>query len=142
MAHCSPLVEVAASAARVENMDEAVIATELECVFGENPAASDGEKCLASPGAEDTLSEGGSDCENSRTYYFRPLTITTSKIKKIVEKGYFPEGRACEPGDEIVLEPEDDEAVVYEDFSVTDLCMPLHPPWLIFCCISMHNCIS
>jgi hypothetical protein len=37
----------------------------LERAFGENPASSDGEKRLVSPDVEDTLSEGGSDNENS-----------------------------------------------------------------------------
>jgi hypothetical protein len=70
-------------------MDEAVVAVELEHAFGENPAASDGETCLASLDAEDTLSEGGSNNENLRTYYFGQSTITISKIKEMVEKGYF-----------------------------------------------------
>jgi hypothetical protein len=47
----------------VVNIDKVVVAAELEREFGENPVASDGEKCLVSPDAEDTLSEGGSDGE-------------------------------------------------------------------------------
>jgi hypothetical protein len=46
--------------AGVENINEAVVAAELEWVFGENSATSNGEKRLASPDAEDILSEGGS----------------------------------------------------------------------------------
>jgi hypothetical protein len=65
MAHWSPLGEVGASVAEVENMDEAVIAAEVEWVLGENPAAYDGEKRLSSPDTKDPLSEGGSDNENS-----------------------------------------------------------------------------
>jgi hypothetical protein len=42
MACCTPLDEAMTDAARVENVDEAVIAGELERVFGENPATSDG----------------------------------------------------------------------------------------------------
>jgi hypothetical protein len=81
-------------------------------VFRENHVTSDGEKPLASPDVEDSLSEGGSDNENSRTYYFRSSTITIGKIKEMVEKGYFPDGR----GAKTVLEPEDNEAMVYEEF--------------------------
>jgi hypothetical protein len=127
MAHCCPLVEVAASAVGVENMDEAVVAAKLAHAFWENLPASNGEKCLASPDAEDTLSEGGSNSGNSRTYYFGPSTITVDKIKEMVEKCYFLEGRTREPGAETVLEPDNDEVMVYEDFFVTGLRMPPHP---------------
>jgi hypothetical protein len=37
MAHYSPLGEAATAVAEVENINEAAIATELECAFGENP---------------------------------------------------------------------------------------------------------
>jgi hypothetical protein len=79
-------------------------------VHGENPTASDGEDHLASPDAEDALSEGGSGNENSLTYYFRSSTITVGKIKEMVEKGYFLEGGASTPRDEIMPEPDNDEA--------------------------------
>jgi hypothetical protein len=42
MSHHSPLGEAATAAAEVENMEETTIFAELECAFGENPAASDG----------------------------------------------------------------------------------------------------
>jgi hypothetical protein len=64
MAHCSPLGEAATAVAEVENINEVAIATELECAFGENPTAFDGEKRLASPGTGDTLSEGVLDNDN------------------------------------------------------------------------------
>jgi hypothetical protein len=110
----------------VENIDEAVVAAELEPAFEENPAASNGEKHLVSPDTEDTLSEGGLDNENSRTYYFGSLTITIGKIKEMVEKGYFLLGEIHTPGAETVPEPENDEAMVYEEFFVAGLCMPPH----------------
>jgi hypothetical protein len=43
------------------------------------------------------------------------------------EKDYFPKGEACAPGAETVLEPNGDEAIVYEDFFIAGLCMPPHP---------------
>jgi hypothetical protein len=116
MAHCSPLEKVVTGVVEVENIDEAVVADELERAFGENPTTSDGEKRLASPDAVDIMSEGFSMSENSRTYYFRSLTITVGKINKMLEKGYFPKGGARAPGAEIVPEPNNDEVVVYEDF--------------------------
>jgi hypothetical protein len=42
MTHCSPPGEAAATVEEVENIDEAMVAGELERAFGENPAASDG----------------------------------------------------------------------------------------------------
>jgi hypothetical protein len=46
-------------------MDESVVAAELECAFGENPATSNVEQRPVSSDVEDTLSEGGSGNENS-----------------------------------------------------------------------------
>jgi hypothetical protein len=127
MACCSPLDEAAIGMAEVENMDEAIIAVELEHAFEENPVASNVERHPVSSDTEDTLSEGGSGNENSRTYYFGSSTITIGKIKEMVEKGYFPEGGERSPGMETVSEPDDDEAMVYEDFFTAGLCMPPHP---------------
>jgi hypothetical protein len=39
----------------------------------------------------------------------------------MAEKGYFSEGKARAPGAETVPEPDNDEAVVYEDFFVVGL---------------------
>jgi hypothetical protein len=60
-------------------------------------------------------------------HYFGPPTITGGKIKEMVEKGYFAEGEAREPGVKMISKPDGDEAVVYEDFFVAGLRMPLHP---------------
>jgi hypothetical protein len=127
MARCSPLDKVVAGMTEVGNMDEVVVAGELERVFGENPTASDGERRPVSPDAEDILSKGGSGNENLRTYYFGSSTITVSKIKEMVEKGYFLKGGAHTPGAETVPGSENNEVVVYDDFFVTGLCMPPHP---------------
>jgi hypothetical protein len=127
MAHCSPLGEAAANATEVENIDEGAVAAELAHAFEEDHAASDGEKCRASPGVEDTLNEGVSDDANSKMYYFGSSTITVGKIKEMEEKGYFPEDEAHTPRAETVPELNDDEAMVYEDFFVAGLRMPLHP---------------
>jgi hypothetical protein len=104
MAHCSPLDEATIGMAEAENMDEVVVLAELEHAFRENHVASNVEWRPASPDAEDTLSEGGSCNENSQTYYFKSSTITVGKIKEMVEKGYFPEGRARTPGAETMSE--------------------------------------
>jgi hypothetical protein len=127
MARCSPLDEVADGMAEVENMDEAVVAAELERAFGENPIASNVERRPTGSDAEDTLSEGDSGNENSRTYYFGLSTITVDKIKEMVEKCYFLKGGARAPGTKTMSESDDDKIVVYEDFFVAGLRMPPHP---------------
>jgi hypothetical protein len=98
IAHCSPLDEVATGIVEVENMDEVVVAAELERAFRENPTASNVEWRPTSSDVENTLSEGGSGNKNSRTYYFGSTTITIGKIKDMVEKGYFSKGGARASG--------------------------------------------
>jgi hypothetical protein len=126
MSRCSPLGNAAAAAMEVKNMEETTISVELEHAFGENPAATDGERYVASPNAEDDLDEGASDNAKFQTCYFESLTITVGKIKEMEEKGYFLEDEARTPGAKTVPEPNGDEAVVYEDFFITGLRMPPH----------------
>jgi hypothetical protein len=128
MAHCSPLGEFAA-ANEEEVEDPNVVDDPVEMaqeIVGELAGASDGEGPALSVGRADT-SIGASDDENSRMYYIGLSTITRDKIKEMVEKGYFAEGEARELRAETILEPHDDEAVVYEDFFITGLHMPPHP---------------
>jgi hypothetical protein len=54
MSCCSRLGE-SATVAAVENMEEITVSVELEHAFGENPAASDGERYAASPTAKDNV---------------------------------------------------------------------------------------
>jgi hypothetical protein len=82
MAHCSPLGELATIVAKVENIDEVAVAAKLERVFGENHAASDGDKHLASSGTGDTLREGVSDNENLGTHYFGRRPPPSVKLRK------------------------------------------------------------
>jgi hypothetical protein len=42
------------------------------------------------------------------------------------EKGYFLLGEARAPGAKTMPEPNGGEAIVYEDFFIASLCMPLH----------------
>jgi hypothetical protein len=92
---CSPIGEVAAiNVVEAENPNMVDNLMEMARVIGgELPGASDGEgPTLSARGAE--ISTGASDDDNSRTYYFGPSTITRGKIKEMVEKGYFAEGKA------------------------------------------------
>jgi hypothetical protein len=127
MSHCSPLGEVAAAAVRVENMEETTVLAELECAFGGNHVASNGERYATSLNAKDDLTEGASDNAKLRTCYFRSSTNVVRKIKKMEEKGCFLEDEARAPGTETMLEPNGDEAVVYKDFFIAGLRMHPHP---------------
>jgi hypothetical protein len=97
MSRYSPLGEAAAATTEVENMEETMVSTELECTFGENPAFSDGERYAVSPNVEDNLDEGALDNAKLRTCYFESLTITVGKIKEMEERGFFSEGEARTP---------------------------------------------
>jgi hypothetical protein len=46
------------------------------------------------------------------------------------EKGYFVNGEARAPWEEIMLEPDEDKAIMYEDFFITGLRMPPHPTFV------------
>jgi hypothetical protein len=113
MAHCSSLDE-AGRVVGVEDMDEALVAAELERAFGEEPAVS--------PAGEGVLSEGAA----MHTHYFGALAITMGKIKEMEEKGYFAKDEAHASGAKTVSEPHNDEAMVFKDFFVADLRMPPH----------------
>jgi hypothetical protein len=132
MAHCSPLSEiVVANVAEAENPDRVEIAAEATQTIGgdEMPEASNGEGHASSAdGTDNSMGGGASDNESSWTYYFKASTITLGKIKEMVEKGYIAEGEARRsPGVEAIPEPDNNEAIVYEDFFITGLHMPPHP---------------
>jgi hypothetical protein len=117
MSRYGPIGEIAAiNTTEVENLDMVDNPLGMFWVIGgELSGASDGKgPALSAGGAE--ISIGASDDGNSRTYYFGPSTITRGKIKEMVEKGYFAEGEAREPGAETVPKPDDDKAIVYKDF--------------------------
>jgi hypothetical protein len=114
MAHCSSLYK-AGRVMGVEDIDEALVAVELERAFGEEPAVS--------------LAGGGVPSEGAvtHTHYFGASTITVGKIKEMEERGYFTKDEAHASRAKTVPEPRDDEVVVFEYFFVAGLCMPLHP---------------
>jgi hypothetical protein len=49
------------------------------------------------------------------------------RIRQLEALRYFVEGSAHEPGEETVLEPTDDEVVVFEEFFAAVLRMPPRP---------------
>jgi hypothetical protein len=71
--------------------------------------------------------EGDSDeGSHTRSYYFGPLTVTVNCIREMINRGYFVEGSARAPVEETILEPDSDEAVVFEEFFPAGLRMPRH----------------
>jgi hypothetical protein len=89
-------------------------------------ASSDEGHASSGGGTDDSADERASDNENLQTYNFGASTITLGSIKEMVEKWYFADGEARALRIEIVQEPDEDEAVVYEDFFVAILHMSPH----------------
>jgi hypothetical protein len=74
-------------------------------------------------GAGDDVDEGS----HTQSYYFGPLTMTVSRIHGMIDNDYFAEGMGCEPGEETILKPNLDKAMVFEEFFTTGLRLPPHP---------------
>jgi hypothetical protein len=58
------------------------------------------------------------------SYDFGASTVTVGRIRQLEALGYFAEGSACEPGEEVVLDSADDEAIIFEEFFAAGLRMP------------------
>jgi hypothetical protein len=75
------------------------------------------ESMHASHAGSHSHAEGDSDeGSHTRSYYFGPLTVTVNCIREMINHGYFVEGSARAPVEETILEPDSDEAVVFEEF--------------------------
>jgi hypothetical protein len=68
-------------------------------------------------GAGGDMDEGS--CTQS--YFFGPSTMTISRIRGMIDHSYFTEGMGCECGEETILEPHSDEAVVFDEFFAAGL---------------------
>jgi hypothetical protein len=78
-------------------------------------------------GLEEAANAHASSDESLRMYFFDVSMITIDRIHKMMDKGYFTVGDVRKPGEETTPVPEDDEAVMFEDFVVAGLRMPPHP---------------
>jgi hypothetical protein len=120
MVCCSLLGEVdATNVVDTENMADAENVMEVVPSVGgdEVPMVSSDEGCTSSGGGpDDSADERASDNVNSLMYNFGASTITLGHVNKMVEKGYFADGKARALGVETVPELDDDEAVMFEDF--------------------------
>jgi hypothetical protein len=61
------------------------------------------------------------------SYLFGPSTVMVKHIQGMIDNGYFAEGMGHEHGGETVLEPQANEAVIFEEFFTARLRMPPHP---------------
>jgi hypothetical protein len=96
---------------------------------GEAPAAGseNEDAALGGGGSDDSADADASDNESSHTYCLSTSTITLGRIREMAEKGYFVEGQARAAGEEMIPGPQEDEAVIFEDFFVVVSRMPPHP---------------
>jgi hypothetical protein len=61
-----------------------------------------------------------------RSYKFGASSVIMGRICQMESLGYFAEGLARESGEEIVPEPNSNEAIVFEEFFAVGLWMPPH----------------
>jgi acetylornithine deacetylase/succinyl-diaminopimelate desuccinylase-like protein len=64
--------------------------------------------------------------KSARSYDFRASTVTMGCIRQLESLGYFTEGSARESGEQIILKPADNNAVVFEEFFTVGLRMLPH----------------
>jgi hypothetical protein len=57
-----------------------------------------------------------------KDFFFEPSTVTISRIHEVIDNGYFLEGMGRR-----ILEPDADEAVIFEEFFTAGLWMSPHP---------------
>jgi hypothetical protein len=94
----------------------------MEVPHPEEPVMSSSSRGSSSSGSEsdNAAQEEGSEAvdprESSQSYVFGPSIIMVDRVRKMASLGYFAEGTAREPGEEVVLEPIEDEAIVFKDF--------------------------
>jgi hypothetical protein len=81
---------------------------------------------LSDAGSHDRVGDDMDEGSRTQSYFFGPSTVTVSRIRGMIDCGYFAEGMAHEPREETVLEPNSDEAVVFEEFFTIGLRMHPH----------------
>jgi hypothetical protein len=61
------------------------------------------------------------DGSRTRSYFFRPSTVIVNHVREMIDCGYFAEVSAHIPGEETILEPNGDDAIMFEEFSTAGL---------------------
>jgi hypothetical protein len=109
----------------------------------DDAAAAKGEGRDSAGSAERPESSGASDAgshncaqgdfdegPHTHNYYYGHSTVIVSRVRKMIDRGYFAIGDACVPGEETIPEPDSDKAIVFEEFFTTGLRMPPHPVFM------------
>jgi hypothetical protein len=94
---------------------------------GENPPddSSDSENASDSGGH---VKIGVEVALAGMSYDFGQLTMMKAHVTSLESFAcYFPKGFAQPPSAEPVPDPQENEAIVFEDFFIAGLCIPLHP---------------
>jgi hypothetical protein len=110
-----------------------ILASEMEVprleatATGSSSGGDSGDRFEGGSGGHDEESGAVDPREAEHSYDFEPSTVTVGHIRQLEALGYCVEGFAREPGEEVVLDPGDDEAVVFEEFFAAGLRMPLQP---------------
>jgi hypothetical protein len=53
---------------------------------------------MSDTGSHDRASDDMDEGSHTRSYFFGPSTVTVSRIRGMIDNGYFVEGMAREPG--------------------------------------------
>jgi hypothetical protein len=112
-----PVIDIVGDASKAFLPETLTASSSSDCSSGE--AAND----VAEAAAEDTVDLH----EPVRSYDFGMSSVTVGRIWQLEFLRYFAKASAREPGEETILELNDNEAVVFEEFFVTGLHMPPHP---------------
>jgi hypothetical protein len=90
-------------------------------------SSSDTSSSRAASDVAETGAEASVDPrELTRSYEFGASSVTVGRIRQMESLGYFAEGSVRESGEEIVPEPNSDEAIVFEEFFSVGLWMMPH----------------
>jgi hypothetical protein len=82
--------------------------------------------CASDTGSQSNAKGDSNGGSHTRNYYFSPMTVIVSRIQKMIDQRYFTEGGSRASGEETILEPENDEAIILKEFFIVGLRMPLH----------------
>jgi hypothetical protein len=70
---------------------------------------------LSNTGSHNRVGDDADASSCTRSYYFGPSTMTVSRIHRIIDHIYFAKGMGRELGEETILEPNADEAVIFKE---------------------------
>jgi hypothetical protein len=120
----SPVLDVV-EAVEADDPTEEVRPKELSRSSSSDGSSNSGHESFTTSQVEESAAIDPD--EASRSYIFDPSAVTVSCIHVMASLCYFAEGDAWAPWEEVISEPADDEAVVFEEFYATGLRMPPQP---------------